>query len=201
MLDCQPLPLLPVGRAKERGRSRLCDAYEHHRRTMWNYRFFSLFFCCHYPKGNRAANKQNMGKHRDRANGCQEKLEEAIGSWRSLFLFQNFLQMCLIPPHIHSILQSCKDRCKWSFLYRPMRLIDADAINKSIGSVFLFFTLRSIPCIPHSFGFTNSSHAWLSDFWSIPFKKTENSAAADYALFYFGFSQFRKIKELVKKNK
>ena len=37
-----------VGTAKERGRSRLCDVYEHQRRTMWTYRRLCLFFGCHH---------------------------------------------------------------------------------------------------------------------------------------------------------
>lgn len=111
--------------------------------------------------------------------------------YRSFFLFS---------IHIHRILWSCKDRCKWSGLCKPTHLIDADAINKSTRIPPLTFSFRSTPGIPHSCGSSPNSHP--SCFLLKVLEQSEiaqHSTAADCVFFFVVFHRDSvKLKELVK---
>jgi len=134
-------------RQRNVGRSRLCDVYEHRRRTMWTYRRF-LFFPAVITKGE-WSRKQTKKQENAHKKVMSKKIGRAHQQLAGLFcfcfkaFFHFFKEILLFSIHIHRILWSCKDRCKWSGLCKPTHLIDADAINKSTRTPLWLF--RSVP--------------------------------------------------------
>jgi hypothetical protein len=183
----------PVGTAKERGEESVVWCIWTSQKNNVNLSSFP-FFSAVITKGEWSRKQTKTGKCTQKKS-CREKLEEAINSWRAsssvlvskpFLLFFFYRSFFLFSIHIHRILWSCKDRCKWSGLCKPTHLIDADAINKSTRIPPLTFSFRSTPGIPHSCGSSPNSHP--SCFLLKVLEQSEiaqHSTAADCVFFLF----------------